>query len=345
MGHYLIDLCPFWVQIRLFLTMSITQIDFSKVLDDAQIYDHIMKNYDLLGKDWMAHQWNWLNNVYWPFKDHYKYIILISLIEKTLQFYDQMKVVYSYDQYYSKSYLQIDKFSISELCEKLNLPKETIRRKVLELEKLGVIKRLNKKIIIDRSAFSLVKPENQIKFTSKYVFLLSQILNKEKIISRKLDSKNIEIIIKKNFTLCWRWYFRMQIPMILGYNKMFKDLATFHVWGSVCMNQAFNFSKTFDKNNIHTLTPDYVRFNKNLIQANKKNGVSAMSLSDMTGIPRATVIRKCKYLVDEGFINLDMKKQYGLTGININRVSPLQKEVFKNKAKFLRKLLNLCLIS
>ena len=29
-----------------------------------------------------------------------------------------MNIQYSYDQYYSKSYLQIEKFSISELCEK-----------------------------------------------------------------------------------------------------------------------------------------------------------------------------------------------------------------------------------
>ena len=47
---------------------------------------------------------------------------------------------------YSKSYLQIDKFSITELCEKLDLPKETVRRKVLELEKEGVINRSKKKL-------------------------------------------------------------------------------------------------------------------------------------------------------------------------------------------------------
>ena len=41
-------------------------------------------------------------------------------------------------------YLQIEKFSITELCEKLNLPKETVRRKVLELEKDGVINRKKK---------------------------------------------------------------------------------------------------------------------------------------------------------------------------------------------------------
>ena len=149
--------------------MSLQQVDFSKVLNDEQVYDHMMTNYDRLGKDWIHHQFRWLNAVYGAFKDHYKYMIIISLVEKTLQFYDQMNIKLSYDQYYSKNFLQIDKFSITELCEKLQLPKETVRRKVLELEKLGVLKRKKKQIIIDRSVFSQVKPERQVKTTAKYI--------------------------------------------------------------------------------------------------------------------------------------------------------------------------------
>ena len=158
-----------------------------------------MSHYSTLSKDWISHQWNWMNNVYASFNDHYKYMIIISLVEKTLQFYDQMNIQYSYEEYYSKSYLQIEKFSITELCEKLDLPKETVRRKVLELEKEGVITRNKKKIIIDRKAFPFVKPDNQIKFSAKYIYLVSQALNKDKVYSKKPDQKTIENIIKKNF--------------------------------------------------------------------------------------------------------------------------------------------------
>ena len=157
--------------------MSLQQIDFSKTLSDDQVFESIMGSYSELSKEWIFHQWNWMNNVYWSFKDHYKYMIVISLIEKTLHFYDQMNIQYSYEEYYSKSFLQIEKFSITELCEKLDLPKETVRRKVLELEKEGVITRSKKKIIIDRKAFSFVKPEQQMKFTSKYILLVAQGLN------------------------------------------------------------------------------------------------------------------------------------------------------------------------
>jgi len=54
--------------------MSLRQVDFSKVLNDDQVYDHMMKNYDQLGRGWIVHQWSWMNNVYQAFKDHYKYL-------------------------------------------------------------------------------------------------------------------------------------------------------------------------------------------------------------------------------------------------------------------------------
>ena len=339
--------------------MSIQQVDFSKVLNDDQVYDHMMANYDRLGKDWIAHQWRWMNAVYQAFKDHYKYMIIISLVEKTLQFYDQMNIKLTYEQFYSKSYLQIDQFSITELCEKLQLPKETVRRKVLELEKLGVLKRQRKQIIIDRRSFNFIKPENQMKYTAGYILKISEILAKEKLYSKKLEVKMIENVLKKNFSICWRWFYRMQIPMVIGYHDMFEDLTTFHIWGTVCLNQAFNYSKILDKNSIHNQSLDYIlyqkelfkgdynKFNKEVILGDKavSTGVSAMSVSDMTGIPRATVIRKCKFLIKNDYIKLNNKKQYILSGFNVQRVLPYQKLIFKNKAKFIRKVLNLLTIS
>ncbi len=325
--------------------MSIQEIDFSKTLTDDQVYDSIMSHYSTLSKDWISHQWNWMNNVYASFNDHYKYMIVISLVEKTLQFYDQMNIQYSYEEYYSKSYLQIEKFSITELCEKLDLPKETVRRKVLELEKEGVITRNKKKIIINGKAYNFIKPENQIKFSAKYIYLVSQALNKDKTYLKKLDQKMIENIIKKKFSLCWRWFYRMQIPLIIGYQKFFKDLSTFHIWGTICMNQVLNVSNQLNSSNEKS-SLDFFATNNILIgNLGANTGISAMSISDMTKIPRATIIRKCKYLIKEDLIKLNEKKQYVLTNINFRKILPYQTEVFKYKAKFIRKVLNLLVIS
>ena len=272
-------------------------------------------------------------------------MIVISLIEKTLQFYDQMNIQYAFDEYYSKSYLEIEKFSIAELCKKLDLAKETVRRKVLELENKGFIKRNKKKIIIDSKAFNFVKPDNQIKFSSKYIYLVSKALNRNRVYYRKLDQKTIENTIKKKFTLCWRWFYRMQIPLIIGYHKFMKDLTTFHIWGTICLNQILNVSKHLNTG-VNKNSLDYFTTNNVLIEnLGSDSGISAMSISDMTGIPRATIIRKCQYLLNEDLIKINAKKQYILSTMNFKKILPYQREVFWFKAKFIRKILNLLVIS
>ena len=325
--------------------MSLQEIDFTKTLTDDQVYESIMRNYSNLSKDWIFHQWNWMNNVYSPFKDHYKYMIVISLVEKTLQFYDQMQIQYSYDEYYSKTYLQIEKFSITELCKKLDLPKETVRRKVLELENEGVITRTKKKIIIDRKAFSYVRPENQIKFSSKYIHLVSKGLNRDQFYLKKIDTKTVENLIKKKFTLCWRWFYRMQIPLIIGYHKFMKDLTTFHIWGTISMNQVLNVQKHLETSSDQPPLDHFTTSDILLKNLGSTTGISAMSIADMTEIPRATVIRKCKYLIKEDLIKMNDKKQYVLTSLNFRKILPYQTEIFKYKAKFIRKILNLLVIS
>tara|TARA_B100001121_G_C18643003_1_gene600179 strand:+ start:473 stop:1450 length:978 start_codon:yes stop_codon:yes gene_type:complete len=325
--------------------MNLQEIDFTKTLSDDQVYESIMRNYSILSKDWIFHQWNWMNNVYTSFNDHYKYMIVISLIEKTLTFYDQMNVNYTYEEYYSRSYQQIEKFSITEICEKLDLPKETVRRKVLELEKKGVIRREKKKIIIDRKAFPFIKPENQIKFSSKYIYLVSQALNKDKIFTKKIDQKLIENIIKKKFTMCWRWFYRMQIPLIIGYQKFMQDLTTFHIWGTVCMNQVLNVSKHLERPEDNPPLDHFTTSDILLKNLGSNTGISAMSISDMTSIPRATIIRKGKYLIKNDLLKLNEKKQYILTTTNFKKILPYQTLIFRYKAKFIRKVLNLIVIS
>ena len=44
------------------------------------VKDKITSNsvdWGIINQEWVYHQWNWVNNVYLPFKDHAKYLILI----------------------------------------------------------------------------------------------------------------------------------------------------------------------------------------------------------------------------------------------------------------------------
>ena len=74
------------------------------------------------------------------------------------------------------------------------------------------------------------------------------------------------------------------------------------------MNQVLNVSSQLNSNNEKS-SLDYFATNNILIENLGTNtGISAMSISDMTKIPRATIIRKCKYLIKEDLIKLNEKK-------------------------------------
>ena len=134
----------------------------------------------------------------------------------------------------------------------------------------------------------------------------------------------------------------MQIPLILSYNKFYKDILSIHNVGTVAMNQQINLSKR----NIDNKNPSRKMWIKNLVLEGKNSpGLSAISISDMTHIPRATVKRKCKTLNKKKLLSLNNKKQYLLGGQNVKDLTLHQAIVFKDKSKFLRKVLNLIMIS
>ena len=47
---------------------------------------------------------------------------------------------------------------------------------------------------------------------------------------------------------------------------------------------------------------------QNLLKDIKDRGVNAMSISEVTGIPRPTVVRKLKHLINDGYLSIDEKK-------------------------------------
>ena len=118
--------------------------DISKQIDKEELLIILQNEYSVLGPLWVNSQIEWLNSIYISFKNHDKFLIVIYLIKKTLNFYSRNFVKLSYDEFYEKDTVEIEKFSISEISNNLNIPKESARRKIIELENLGVIKKKNK---------------------------------------------------------------------------------------------------------------------------------------------------------------------------------------------------------
>ena len=305
-----------------------------------QIYKEEMLNvlenkYSTMGPMWVSHQMDWSNGVYATFKDHDKFLIVIFLTKKTLDFFSRNFTKVSFDEFYSKETVEIEQFSIAEISLALNIPKESARRKVQELENDEVIRKFKKKIVIDRSKFFYSKPINSIKRISRFLSTLSELCVEGNILKRKINSEELVIVIKNNFSYIWKLYYELQIPMMISYKNIFEDLETFHIFGTCIVNQhlyAKKISREYTKRDV---------FIESTYSSKMMQGLNAMSISDITGIPRATVIRKLRKLVKHGSLSIDAKKQYRLTGKIVKILKPLQKKILIKVSDFSTKIYNL----
>ena len=319
----------------------------NKVLPEIKKQIHIEdlvnifeQRYSEISPIWMPMQLEWLNNVYRTFHDYEKFMIIMHLIGKTFDFYSLNFIKLNYEEFFNQNEIEIAKINVMEISKSLNIPKETTRRKIVELEQLGTIKKLKKKIIIDRNTWPNIKPEETIKRMSRFLSILSGILHEEKIISEIITTDKLVEIAKEYFSFVWKLYYEMQIPMLLNFKKIHGDLESFHVWGTCIVNQILNSKKN---DNREMSKENYlIKYLYNYDQNN--TGINAMSISDITGIPRATVIRKLNKLIKTKFLIVDIKKHYLTTGVHKKKLTEAQKKTFINLSKFAACIYNLSLM-
>ena len=125
----------------------------SDQIDEKLINQIIKNNFALLAPSFFTLTSNWFIRAYDHFKDIDKFVIIIYLINKDLIFFRKNGVKIDYETFYRDKSIEIDKINISDISKDLNIPKESTRRKLLDLEKGGVIKKSGKKIFIIRDAF------------------------------------------------------------------------------------------------------------------------------------------------------------------------------------------------
>ena len=319
--------------------MKVKIPDISKQIYKEDILGVMESRYSTVGSVWVSHQMDWLNGIYASYKDHNKFLIVIFLIKKTLDFYSRNFTKLPYEEFYSNDTVEIEKFTIAEISRLLDIPKETTRRKLLELENEDVIKEINKKLMLDRSKFFKSKPIESIKRISRFLSMLSEMCVEEKILSNKISSEELELIIKDNFSYIWKIYYELQIPMMINYKKIFKDLETFHIFGICVVNEHLHAKK------ISEVYTNRDQFLKSIFIVNKLQGINAMSISDITNIPRATVMRKLKKLVNKKILTIDIKKHYKLTGSFAKKLKPVQKDVLIKLANFSTSIFNLIILN
>ena len=315
--------------------------EISNQIFSKDILYTINKNYTTVQPIWVPIQIEWMNNLYRTFHDYEKFMIVMYLMTKTFDYYSKNFVKLNYDEFFSQNEVEVETLNIMEISKKLNIPKETTRRKINELGELGAIKKINKKIIIDRSTWPNIKPEVTMKNMSFFLSALSKMIASEGLLIEPISSEQLIRVVKNNFSFVWKLYYDMQLPMLLTFKKIHGDLETFHVHGTCLTNHVLNAKKNDNSQMSKKLYLDKYLFG----DKQEFSGINAMSISDITGIPRATVIRKLNKLVKENFLTIDSKKHYSTNRtVHQKKIMRIQNNTFINLSKFAERIYNLSLI-
>ena len=290
-------------------------------LDSNEIALILSANTLILMKHWIKFQQEWINNIYKRFKDYDKYIILIYLVSKSWEGDLDLFKFSSMDEYYSKKEIRLPNISLLELSENLKIPKETIRRKLLELEKQSLIRREGQIIFLVQAALNIQKPENSIKNISIFFEKLSILLSAQDWFGPTIKREDVELYFKKYYTIFWNHYFKLQIPFLVRWKTIFGDLESFVIWGNIGINQNINLERInkeaeLKSNNLEIKKEQYIANIINMAdtKANEPmHGINASSIAEVSSIPRATVIRKLNKLSKKKIIKRNKKLEYFLT--------------------------------
>ncbi|MDC1152155.1 MarR family transcriptional regulator [Candidatus Pelagibacter ubique] len=306
----------------------------SSQIDEKLIFKVIDKHFSRLAPHYYKWISSWLIGAYENYADIDKYIILIYIINKDFIFFIRNGLIIDYDTFYKDKSLEVDKINISDISKDLQIPKETVRRKVEELEKADVIKKKGKKIFITRTAFTTAQATFTLKNMSTVLCEFNKILEEEKIVKIVYQSTEISDSIKKNFSFVWYQFYKFIFIFTNRWRKELGDLETFTIGVIVLINAVENKNfkvKKFDRKK-YSIS----------IQGSDERGVNAMSLAEITGIPRSTVIRKLKSLIKKDLFQINEKNliTVNMRGESFKMFQRLQYQNITSLSNFISRTFN-----
>jgi len=304
-------------------------------IDERIIYNKVIdKNFSLLAPFFYSFVSNWLIRAYKRYNDIDKFLIIIYLIHQNLVFYRKNGLIIDYDTFYKDRTLEINKINISDISKDLKLPKESVRRKILDLEKNGAIKKIGKKIFIDRSTLFKAKATDTVLELSNLLVQFNKILKKENLIKEIFELDKITNSIKENFSFCLYQLNKFIFIYLNRWRAELKDLETLSIAMILVLSATHNKDFIPSKSSLNTYRKD--------IMGSDLRGVNAMSISEITNIPRPTVVRKLKFLIDKKVLYINDKK---LISLNVKdsaliKVKNLQNKNLLSLSNFIIRLFN-----
>ena len=236
-------------------------------------------------------------------KDLETNLILSNLTIKALRIYNQNNKKKSYKEFIKTKQISIGKVKKAELSRELLIPRETIRRKLEDLKKENFIDMVDGNIDINRKSFEIKDLDTIINKYSKCLNIIVDNLSNDKTITKKSITEDY---LLNNFSKCWINILSMMIELSLIWRKFLKSMENWFIFGTCGLNQMYNLK---DSKNFRDLHPDNTEnFFLNLTREETSRGLNPTTISDLTGIPRQTVIRNLKNLTKSKALEKDTRR-------------------------------------
>ena len=294
-----------------------------------------LKNFNSISPFFYKLVTEWMSDAYKLFNDIDKYLILIYLINTDFEFFRRNNINITYSDFYASKTLEI-KINLIKISKDLRIPKESVRRKISDLEKRGIIRKEGKKIYLDRSAYKFQEPINTLKNVSNLISEFSQILKKENLINKFSNRLEVSSLVKDNFSFCWYQFLKFILAYCFRWRKYFGELEILLIGITVAFNSVS--TATVKLKGVESYID---KWREEILQSNIR-GINAMSISEITGIPRPTAIRKIKSLIKFNLVDMDKNK---LLHIKFNKktfkeTSKLQNDTINDLSELVSRTIN-----
>ena len=272
--------------------IKIAHINNKEDLKDSLDKDKVFEVFQMTINDSLKYffkmQQGWVNRAYLNFNDFDTYLILMYLMNKVYINYSDRFHYMSMDAFYSQDKVGIEKLNLIEISKDLNIPKETIRRKINYLQKHEIIIRTGKTIFLNSKGLEIQKPMTTIEDMASCLSKLSIHLSAEDWFGKPLEKEVIKKFITEHFTVSWEYWYRFQIPYLTRHRTFFGDIESWNVWGSIGLVQIRSHIEEIN-NKISSLPKNYTDFFLYTLRHKPKRGINASSIADISSIPRARI--------------------------------------------------------
>ena len=280
---------------------------FSQVIEEN--YSHIMPDFFEMETEYLAS----LNLIYHDLDASLVAMVLTSGLYKHLVEQASSKDKISLKYFYQKNNykLPINKFKINEISSRINLPRETVRRKKEKIikDKLIMVNKTTKMYDFNAQMVDRKIIDSQIDNLSKFISKFSIFFSKNKFFVREISKDKIKQDIEEKFLL----YLVKFLDFQIGYFSKLKSILDIESIFIILLCALNSSAQIVKKENPMRAKDLFHRIHS----YNDTFGLNATSISEITQVPRTTVLRKINILEKKGLLKKDINKRYYVNDLTL----------------------------